>query len=142
MMDCGNMRGVCEIFRHYTRIIHKKSTPADPNFLAISAACGQIEQFIESIFPSNAKTMAQMKLEAERAAAGAPITDEERREMYWVYAAIVGVWLVIMLVMTLFAWFMGARFDLAFEHIKEVVTGIVNGTAFGAKQVVSGRVEL
>ena len=65
-----NLKLVCEVFRRYTRKIHKKNTPKDPNFLKISIACGkvssimnyvcalsqlmasQIEQFIESIYPS------------------------------------------------------------------------------------------
>lgn len=64
-----NLKLVCEVFRGYTRKIHKKNTPRDPNFLKISIACGkvrvtlfrmidlylinlQIEQFIESIYPS------------------------------------------------------------------------------------------
>ncbi len=64
-----NLKLVCEVFRRFTRKIHKRNTPRDPNFLKISIACGkvstmafrvllsllkplQIEQFIESIFPS------------------------------------------------------------------------------------------
>lgn len=47
-----NLRLVCEVFRHHIRKIHKKNVPQDPNFLKISIACGKIEQFIESIFPS------------------------------------------------------------------------------------------
>ncbi|KAI9656238.1 MAG: bifunctional farnesyl-diphosphate farnesyltransferase/squalene synthase [Bathelium mastoideum] len=47
-----NLQVVCEIFRRYARRIHQKNTPRDPNFLHISIACGQIEKFIESIFPS------------------------------------------------------------------------------------------
>jgi hypothetical protein len=67
------LRVVCEVFKRYARRIHKKNDPRDPNYLAISAACGkacnppcfltlrrhdlsnkskQIEQFIESIFPT------------------------------------------------------------------------------------------
>jgi len=47
-----NLKLVCEVFRHHVRKIHKKNVPQDPNFLRISIACGKIEQFIESIFPS------------------------------------------------------------------------------------------
>lgn len=47
-----NLQVVCDVFRKYARKIHKKNTPKDPNFLKISIACGKIEQFIESIFPS------------------------------------------------------------------------------------------
>jgi len=42
MMAVGNLRSVCAIFRKYLRIIHKKNTPKDPNFLKISVACGKV----------------------------------------------------------------------------------------------------
>ena len=47
-----NLQLVCEVFRRYVRVIHRKNVPQDPNFLKISIACGRVEQFIESIFPS------------------------------------------------------------------------------------------
>lgn len=66
-----NLQLVCEVFRKFVRKISKRNDPRDPNFLEISVACGkvcldfngyricslladtaQIEQFIESIFPS------------------------------------------------------------------------------------------
>ena len=37
-----NLQMVCEVFKRYTRRIHKKNTPKDPNFLNISIACGQV----------------------------------------------------------------------------------------------------
>jgi farnesyl-diphosphate farnesyltransferase len=36
-----NLRVVCDVFKRYTRRIHKKNTPKDPNFVAISIACGK-----------------------------------------------------------------------------------------------------
>ena len=47
-----NLELVCEIFKRHVRGIRKKNRPTDPNFLKISIACGKVEQFIESIFPS------------------------------------------------------------------------------------------
>lgn len=47
-----NLQLVCEVFRRFARKIHKKNKPSDPNFLEISVACGKIERFIETIFPS------------------------------------------------------------------------------------------
>ena len=47
-----NLKSVCEVFRKYVRRIHKKNIPQDPNFLKISIACGKVEQFIETLFPS------------------------------------------------------------------------------------------
>lgn len=59
MMDSTqNLQLVCEIFRKYARKIHHKNNPRDPHFLDISIACGKIEKFIESIFPTqNARTL-------------------------------------------------------------------------------------
>lgn len=37
-----NLQLVCEIFRKYTRKIHQKNTPRDPNFLKISIQCGKV----------------------------------------------------------------------------------------------------
>lgn len=47
-----NLQLVCEVFKRHARSIHRKNTPKDPNFLKISIACGKIEKFIESLFPS------------------------------------------------------------------------------------------
>ena len=47
-----NLQVVCEVFRKHIRAIRKKNRPQDPSFLKISIACGKVEQFIESIFPS------------------------------------------------------------------------------------------
>lgn len=42
MQSSQNLRSVCEIFKRYTKRIHKKNTPKDPNFLAISIACAKV----------------------------------------------------------------------------------------------------
>ncbi len=47
-----NLRVTCDTFRRYVRRIHQKNDPRDPHFTAISLQCGKIEQFIESIFPT------------------------------------------------------------------------------------------
>jgi farnesyl-diphosphate farnesyltransferase len=109
-MESTNLRGVCEIFLRYTREIHRKSTPKDPNFLAISSACGKIEQFVESVFPSaTTPTIAQQQLEAERAENA--LTPEEKKEMRTVYVAIFAFWIVMFGIMSFIAWCFGARFD-------------------------------
>ena len=92
-----NLRKVCDVFRRYARAIHKKNTPRDPNFLKISIACGkvfltlslfafwsidgrlmrtmQIEQFMESMFPSqDPKAIAAMQ------SAQAPVVHPEEAE--------------------------------------------------------------
>lgn len=52
MESTQNLRVLCDTFRKYARRISKKNDPRDPHFLEISAACGKIEQFIETLFPS------------------------------------------------------------------------------------------
>ncbi|KAF9067999.1 squalene synthase [Rhodocollybia butyracea] len=52
IMRSTNPRDVAEIFRTYTRKIHAKAVPEDPNFLRISVACGKVEQWCEHNFPS------------------------------------------------------------------------------------------
>lgn len=55
-----NLQLVCEIFREHARKIHAKNKPTDPAFLDISIACGKIERFIETIFPSQtARTLTE-----------------------------------------------------------------------------------
>jgi farnesyl-diphosphate farnesyltransferase len=61
MESSQNLRRVCAVFKRYVRRIHKKNTPKDPNFLNISIACGKVEQFIESVNPSqDPKVLAQL----------------------------------------------------------------------------------
>jgi farnesyl-diphosphate farnesyltransferase len=148
MTESTNLRGVCEIFLRYTKVIHRKSHPKDPNFLKISVACGKIEQFIESIFPSSTTpTVAQLALEAEKKQRQAQkMTPEEKREMYFIYAAIAGVWVVLLLLMTIIAYIFGARFDHLFEGFKKLYLEMMQGGGVDAgKEVVEGtpgRVEL
>ncbi|KAJ8496420.1 hypothetical protein ONZ45_g12463 [Pleurotus djamor] len=52
IMRSTNPREVAYIFRDYARRIHTKASPADPNFLRISVACGKIEQWCEHHYPS------------------------------------------------------------------------------------------
>ena len=47
-----NLQLACSVFRKHIHSIRKKNRPQDPNFLKISIACGKVERFIESLFPS------------------------------------------------------------------------------------------
>ena len=79
-----NLQLVCEVFRKYARKIHAKNKPTDPSFMEISIACGKIERFIETIFPSQtAKTLsgenaAAVPAAGNQAAAPVPLTAEEQ----------------------------------------------------------------
>jgi len=52
IMGASNPRDVAYLFRDYARMIHKKASPIDPNFIRISVACGKIEQWCEQQYPS------------------------------------------------------------------------------------------
>ncbi|KAG8533035.1 uncharacterized protein KY384_001818 [Bacidia gigantensis] len=171
MQSTQNLQTLCEIFREYTRKIHKKNTPKDPNFLKISIACGkvappllpppsspksltslvltptpypQIEQFIESIFPTQDPRAATIASASDQPSApptsltsSIPTTtpttsidkakkareDKEAREdAFYMILASVGTMVVITILMLFVAWLLGARFDLA---LKELSSGNV-----------------
>lgn len=110
MLQVGNLRTVAEVFRKYLKVIHKKNTPKDPNFLKISAACGkvcsqpifsprrgftniiqlQVEQFIESIFPT---PKSSDEIEARRQMDATGETPEQaaeaKKEIFMLVAAII-----------------------------------------------------
>ena len=70
-----NLKSVCEVFRKYVRRIHKKNIPQDPNFLKISIACGKVEQFIETLFPSQDPNAMRTAQEQNRPVAVQPSDD-------------------------------------------------------------------
>ncbi|KAI9768723.1 MAG: bifunctional farnesyl-diphosphate farnesyltransferase/squalene synthase [Geoglossum simile] len=122
MVDSTNLRSVCNIFRTYIRRIHKKNTPKDPNFLNIGIACAKIEQFIESIFPSQtpgaigqARGKPVSAADAERAKDDA----EARKEILFVFLAVIGTLLLISLIMVGVAYLAGARFDVVLSELRK-----------------------
>jgi farnesyl-diphosphate farnesyltransferase len=136
-----NLQLVCEVFRRHVRKIHRKNVPQDPNFMKISIACGRIEQFIESIFPSQRpedvvrsqpgelKTIKMLEKEAQ--------DKEARNDIFYISMAMLAMFSVVAISMVrspfppsnrfpclprsnqlIVAWFFGARFDLAFKDLK------------------------
>jgi len=109
------------------RRLGKKNTPKDPSFLKISAACGKIEQFIESIFPTPTDPIT---IERQRQLAATGETPEEaaaaKKEMFLLIAAVVGTLTVISAFMIFLAWLAGARFDLAFQDMKGTLSKVAN----------------
>ena len=73
-----NLQLVCEVFKKHIRVIRKKNKPKDPNFLKISIACGKVEQFIESIFPSQTPEAAIAKQNSQKTAK--EIAEKEKRD--------------------------------------------------------------
>ena len=77
--------------------------PQDPNFLKISIACGKIEQFIESIFPSeNVKEIvAKGELQRKVGLGASPPKDESTIaettwDMFYIFLAISAVLFVVL----------------------------------------------
>jgi len=120
-----NLQVVCEVFKKHIRAIRKKNKPQDPNFLKISIACGKIEQFIESIFPSQKPedAIAKQKLnltakelaEKEKTAAA----KEANNDVLYLGLAVFGTLTLLTLVMFGCAWLLGARFDIMFQQLKQ-----------------------
>ena len=113
-----NLQVLCEAFRTYARKIAKKNDPRDPNFINISIACGkvslrahmvfshmqiltmvaQIEQFIETIFPSQKPGAAPRStkyanaMEEEKARQAA---SEQKWDMIYMGLAVLAVLFVV-----------------------------------------------
>ncbi|KAK4963901.1 bifunctional farnesyl-diphosphate farnesyltransferase/squalene synthase [Elasticomyces elasticus] len=128
-----NLQLVCEVFRQYARKIHRKNNPQDPNFLNISIACGKIEKFIESIFPSQtprtlkngavATEKPVSKLTEEQEATKKAVEQQSRSDMIYVALTVFATLFFISACMIGTAWFFGARFDIAYEQVKQGVFG-------------------
>ncbi|OAX81307.1 farnesyl-diphosphate farnesyltransferase [Emergomyces africanus] len=117
-----NVRAICDVFRQYVRKIHKKNTPRDPNFLKISVACGKVEKFVESILPSQTVEYAQRKAKHEPSAEEAEqarLDAEARQDTMYIMFALFGILAFLTVIMISAAWFLGARFDLAFDQLKQ-----------------------
>ncbi|ORY57920.1 isoprenoid synthase domain-containing protein [Pseudomassariella vexata] len=105
-----NLRVVCDTFRRYARRIAKKNDPRDPHYLEISSACGKIEQFIETLFPSQDPKKVALVQDAKK--------DEDKMDPWEGFILIGAAILVLLLVSGLMigvAWAFGARFDAMFD---------------------------
>ncbi|KAL7811844.1 squalene synthase [Trichoderma gracile] len=131
-----NLQVLCEVFRRYARRIQKKNDPRDPNFLAISARCAKIEQFIETLFPRQDPKKLAQEARAKQTQEPTMSTSET--------AIMIGVVLAVLLTMTGLmvgiAWFMGARFDNTFSDTAKLFSSSA-GSA-GSPTSITGRDEL
>ncbi|KAE8355706.1 farnesyl-diphosphate farnesyltransferase [Aspergillus coremiiformis] len=117
-----NLHVLCSVFRRYARRIHKKNTPKDPNFLKISIICGKIEKFMDTIFPPQSAAEAKRKVLGELSEAEkekARLEAETRQDMFFMLALMGVVVLIVSIVMIITAWLLGARFDLAWQQLKQ-----------------------
>lgn len=120
-----NLQLVCDVFKRYCRKISKKNNPHDPNYLRISIACGKVEQFIESIFPSKPPKALAPALTAEEEAKAKAAAAESSSDMLYLALAVCLVLAIITCSMIFIAWLAGARFDLAFSQISSQVGDLV-----------------
>ena len=101
-----NLEILCQTFRVYIHIIRKKNRPQDPCFLKISIQLGKIEQFIESIFPTQtaADAIAKQKSEpteneALEKAKKEALDKEAKSDVFWLVLAVIGTMFLIMVLM-------------------------------------------
>lgn len=139
-----NLQLVCDVFKKHIRAIRKKNKPQDPHFLKISIACGKIEQFIESIFPSQTPEAAIARQKgqptatesAEKERSDAVLADAGW-EVFYLSLAVVGtllfttgimvrsgllllfIWFTDMCIQFGIAWLLGARFDIIWDQLKQ-----------------------
>ncbi len=90
-----NLQVVCEVFRKHIHSIRKKNRPQDPNFLKISIACGKVEQFIESIFPSQKVEDVLAKSKAEGAQAQVKAQPGDSGDTMVIFGAVATMLVVI-----------------------------------------------
>lgn len=127
-----NLRVLCDVFRDYARRIHKKNDPRDPNYAKISMQCAKIEQFIETIFPSQDPKVLALEKKGGKSMDKQPAMDAS--EAFWLLAAVVGTLFLIGGSMVALAYFFGARFDNYFKDI--------DMRAKGAAPTLTGHEEL
>ncbi|KAF4180670.1 hypothetical protein CNMCM8694_007184 [Aspergillus lentulus] len=122
MESTQNLRILYEAFRRYAREIHKKNTPKDPNFLEIGIACAKIEKFIETIFPSQSAEEANRRVLGQKSEAEqekARLEAETRKDVFFMMALMGVIVVFVSIVMIGFAWYFGARFDLAWQELRK-----------------------
>ncbi|KAI0976829.1 farnesyl-diphosphate farnesyltransferase [Xylaria arbuscula] len=103
-----NLRLVCDVFRKYARRIARKNDPRDPHFLEISMALGKLEQFMETLFPSqNVKHVKAVHAEQTQQSPSA----SDMWESLLLMGAVLLILLLVSLLMLAAAWAMGARWD-------------------------------
>ncbi|KAI0533641.1 isoprenoid synthase domain-containing protein [Xylaria digitata] len=103
-----NLRLVCDVFRKYARRIALKNDPRDPHYLEISMALGKLEQFIETLFPSqDAKNVKALHAEKVNQSA----SSGDLWESLMLVVAVLFFLLLVSGLMLGAAWAMGAWWD-------------------------------
>jgi farnesyl-diphosphate farnesyltransferase len=131
-----NLQMVCDTFRKHIHSIRKKNRPQDPNFLKVSIACGKVEQFIESIFPSQNVDEALAKVNADNVRRQKEVGGATTKETLTLLAAVFAMLMFITFCMVSallgnevqtiltrvqlgIAHLAGARFDVVFVELRK-----------------------
>ncbi|OAR00297.1 hypothetical protein LLEC1_03793 [Akanthomyces lecanii] len=118
-----NLFTVCEVFRRYVRRIHKKNDPRDPNFLAISARCAKIEQFIETLYPK--QDPVKLNAANKKRQMDEPTADPGEGFVLWMVVLLsLGFMALVMTGQVGIAWFFGADFSSTFSDVKKLWTSL------------------
>ncbi|KAF2454208.1 ERG9, squalene synthase [Lineolata rhizophorae] len=140
-----NVRLVYDVFRRYVRYIHEKNEPSDPHYMQISIACGRIEQFIETIFPSQQPPEQSSALSREQEDSAQRESREAMWDVFYMFLAVFGVLLVITALMTGVAYLFGARFGAVADALRarrQAALAGVSSAKAEATQVVQEHGEL
>lgn len=127
-----NLSTACNVFRTYARRIQAKNDPRDPNYLAVSVRCAKIEQFIETLFP----TQDAGRAELEKTSGLEKEPPMGSGETFMLFAIVMACLLVVSGVMVGTAWLMGARFPILSDLSQ------LTGTLLSGPKAGSGRDEL
>lgn len=111
-----NLYTEAENFRKFARKIHARNDPRDPNFLAISAQCAKIEQFIETLYPR--QNPDKLAAEAWKRQNKEPTMDPGEAAV--LFGVVLLCLLLISGIMIGTAWFLGAKFDHIFKGDQSV----------------------
>ncbi|PHH71111.1 hypothetical protein CDD82_6732 [Ophiocordyceps australis] len=121
MESTQNLFTVCEVYRRYSRRIHAKNDPRDPNFLDISTRCAKIEQFIETLYPrQDPKILSAENAKRQREE---PISDPG--EGLLMFGIVTLCLIFISAIMLGTAWAMGAKFPAISDLFSESKTATV-----------------
>ncbi|KAG6005223.1 Delta(24)-sterol C-methyltransferase [Claviceps maximensis] len=123
MMDCTqNLHTLCDVFRRYIRKIQKKNDPNDPNYLNISVRCAKIEQFIETLFPTqDPKQLAAESSQLQQKQQSGMSAGETAI----MYGMVISALVCVSGIMIGTAWLMGAQFPIFSEaslFIKQIIS--------------------
>ncbi|KAG6178206.1 Delta(24)-sterol C-methyltransferase [Claviceps purpurea] len=136
MMDCTqNLRTLCGVFQRYVRKIQKKNDPKDPNYLNISVRCAKIEQFIETLYPTqDPKQLASQNSQVANAQSGM-----NAGETALMFGIVTFALVCVSGVMIGTAWLMGAQFPNVFKEATLLLNKMLGPNSSPS---TTGRVEL